>query len=290
MSLTDLKEKLQNAVDLVNKNELDQARKILEEVIETLHENQLSNEEEDVLATALDIRSLIRAYGRDFEGSMRDLDESISLKKGLNDKNFKKNQEDIARLLTHKGINLGQLGKLDEALLQIKEAVKLYDECYNDGSLSNLGLYTHALNQLAITQKNMNNFDQSFDTFNKAIELLEKEVKINNSLNLDLAVTYMNRGINNVEASKTQDSLDDFRKSIDIVIDSLKDRPELVGLYSRLVYYSILSMARSGLILPDKMEKFKTESEYVFNTYGITEEAEFWLTKINEIFAPPQSS
>jgi tetratricopeptide (TPR) repeat protein len=290
MSLTDLKEKLQNAVDLVNKNELDQARKILEEVIETLHENQLSNEEEDVLATALDIRSLIRAYGRDFEGSMRDLDESISLKKGLNDKNFKKNQEDIARLLTHKGINLGQLGKLDEALLQIKEAVKLYDECYNDGSLSNLGLYTHALNQLAITQKNMNNFDQSFDTFNKAIELLEKEVKINNSLNLDLAVTYMNRGINNVEASKTQDSLDDFRKSIDIVIDSLKDHPELVGLYSRLVYYSILSMARSGLILPDKMEKFKTESEYVFNTYGITEEAEFWLTKINEIFAPPQSS
>ncbi|PMP85703.1 MAG: hypothetical protein C0174_03570 [Thermodesulfobium narugense] len=289
MSLTDYKEKLQNAVDLVNKNELDQGRKVLQELIDELHENQ-TNEEKDILATALDIRSLIRAYGRDFEGSMKDLDESIALRRFLFSEKFSKNQEDIARLLTHKGINLGQMGKLDEALSQIKEAINLYEECYKDGSLSNTGLYTHALNQLAITQKNMNNFESSFEAFNKAIDILEKEVKVDNSLNLDLAVTYMNRGINNVETSKTQDSIDDFRKSIDIVIDSLKERPELVGLYSRLVYYSILSMARSGLILPDKLEKFKTESEYVFNTYGMTEEAEFWMTKIGELFAPPQSS
>lgn len=289
MSLVDYKEKLQNAVELVNKNELDEARKILQELVEKLHDSQ-SNEEVDILATTLDIRSLIRASGKDFEGSMKDLDESISLRKKLLDANFGNNQEDIARLLTHKGINLGQMDKLDEAISQIKEAVDLYDECYKNGSLSNPGLYTHALNQLAITQKNMNNFDQSFETFNKAIDLLEKEIETKSFLNLDLAVTYMNRGINNVEASKTQDSIDDFRKSIDIVIDSLKEHPELVGLYSRLVYYSILSMARSGLILPDKMEKFKTESEYVFNTYKMTEESEFWMTKISEIFAPPTSS
>ncbi|AEE15428.1 Tetratricopeptide TPR_1 repeat-containing protein [Thermodesulfobium narugense DSM 14796] len=289
MSLTNYKEKLQNAVDLVNKNELDQGREVLQELIDELYESQ-TNEEKDILATALDIRSLIRAYGRDFEGSMKDLDESISLRRFLFSENFSKNQEDIARLLTHKGINLGQMGKLDEALSQIKEAIKLYEECYKNGSLSNAGLYTHALNQLAITQKNMNNFESSFEAFNKAIDILEKETKVDSSLNLDLAITYMNRGINNVEVAKTQDSIDDFRKSIDIVIDSLKERPELVGLYSRLVYYSILSMARSGLILPDKMEKFKTESEYVFNTYGMTEEAEFWMTKIGELFAPPQSS
>ncbi|AEE13969.1 Tetratricopeptide TPR_2 repeat-containing protein [Thermodesulfobium narugense DSM 14796] len=226
------------------------------------------------LIDLLDTRSFIlTVMGKNTE-ALEDINRAIEEKSSIS----ANNDEQIAKLLIHRGLNYFYLENFDSSLKDFNTAIEILQNLQsNDNSIK---LSQTFLNRSALFKK-QGLKNESLEDINRAISLLNKENNPKHAFALINAL--IEKGLFLMEEEKFFESAYNFNIALSKSRELLNsDNLKILGTHMRLIYYIIIATLASGKN-QNSITQILTETRSLIAKFGANEEVRYWLNKIGEI-------
>ncbi|PMP85014.1 MAG: hypothetical protein C0174_05645 [Thermodesulfobium narugense] len=226
------------------------------------------------LIDLLDTKSFIlTVMGRNAE-ALENINRAIEEKNSTSTNN----DDQMAKLLIHRGLNYFYLENFDSSLKDFNSAIEILQNLQSDDK--SIKLSQTFLNRSVLFKK-QGLKNKSLEDINSAISQLNKENSPKHAFALINAL--IEKGLLLMEEEKFFESAYNFNVALSKSRELLNsDNSKILGTHMRLIYYIIITTLASGKN-HNSITQILTETRSLITKFGANEEVRYWLNKIGEV-------
>lgn len=204
----------------------------------------------------------------------------LDINRAIEEKNSISNEKDdqLAKLLIHRGLNYFYLGDFDSSLNDFNSAIEILKTSQTDEN--SIKLSQTFLNRGALFKK-QGLKNEALEDINRAISILNKSNNPKQAYALINAL--IEKGLFLMEEEKFFESAYNFNIAISKSRELINnENSKILSTHIRLIYYWIITTLASGKN-QNSTTQMLLEVRSLISKYGVNEEIKYWLDKIGEV-------